>query len=129
MQETVLTNLIIISQPGRKRDNLAVLARMATFPKEVFVFDSIQNAPTSVFEEKPALILVDYRQPEEGLEQDIAIIHQQYPDHSFVLLTGGAKQDHQLNGAIFFEYVFDEISQPLLISLLRTLETQQQSKS
>lgn len=118
MTETNPPEMIIIAPPGRKRDNLVILASSVLEWNSIRVVDTFRQTEELSLSSKTVLILVDNRNPSGEMEREIEIIQGNNPAIRIVLLQNQPRRNKFVTSGLISEVIYDDISVPMLKQLL-----------
>lgn len=114
--------VLLISPSGRGRDNLLVLLESLSVPLTVRVVETCQDAEILLDSERHVIVMVDYRFPDEIMEQDISklILHDSV--HHIVLLQSRNAPKCHFTHYSTSEVVYNDLSVDMLNSLMKNIE-------
>jgi hypothetical protein len=118
MTDMPLTQILIIAPPGRKRENLVTMAGSVMKDISIQLAETCQQGLGLLLSSMPTLILVDYRNPAEEMQDEIENISQRYPHSQIVLLQNRLRQNKHFTDLPIQEVVYDDISCETLLRLL-----------
>jgi hypothetical protein len=123
--ETQPMKILVISPSGRGRDNLVVLLESLSFPINLMVVDTCNDAEKAMDSEKRVTIMIDYRFPDEILEEDISrlILHDSV--HHIVLLQARNAPKCHFTHYSTSEVVYNDLSVDVLNNLLKNIDQNQ----
>jgi hypothetical protein len=113
------TQLLIIAPPDRLRENLVAMAVSVVEPTGVDIADNSQIALAKFGKNFPDLILVDFRNPDAGLDRDVKKIHHNNPKARIIFLQYVLPQEHRISGSDFRRVIYGDISGELLLQFVR----------
>lgn len=113
--------VIVVSPPGRKRENLLTMLESINHLKSVKTADTFNDLTSALGSKSSVTVLVDYRYPEKQLERDVSsLILNNVVEHVVLLESRNAPKSHFTHYSTS-EVVYDELTIGMLSSLLTNI--------
>jgi hypothetical protein len=117
-------DVVVISPPGRKRENLLTMLESIDHLESVQTVDSFSDLSGKMDPSNPVTIMIDYRHPEQQLERDVSsLIMNNAVEHIVLLQTRNAPKSHFTHYTTS-ELVYDELTVGILSNLIRNIALQ-----
>ena len=115
------TQVVVVSSPGRKLENLISMLESINPVKSVTVTESCVDAFKVLDSENPSTIMIDYRTPNDRINHEISeLIMNHAVNHVVLLQQRNAEKSHFTHFSTS-EVIYDDLSVAMLTSLLRNV--------
>jgi hypothetical protein len=115
-------NVVVVSPPGRKRENLLSMLESIDRLESIETVDTCNDFISNTDLKDPVTVLIDYRYPELQLEKQVSeLIMNNAIDHVVLMQARNAPKSHFTHYTTS-EVVFEDLSVEILKNLLRTIQ-------
>ena len=111
------SHILVIAPASRKRENLLAMFALLNRDASIQIADDWRTARKYLVFSSPDVFLVDYRNPDDELNQEISGLLETHPNQKVVLLKNRICQRNPFFSPAIQEIVYDDISTNVLIQL------------
>lgn len=110
--------IVIVSAESRRRDNLLSMLESIVSPSSIKMIEVCSDIVKIANPADPAIVFVDYREPEKIAGKSISKLIMNQAVHYVVFLVSRNSPDHHFTHFSSCELIYDEISIEMLKNLL-----------
>ena len=102
--------VVIMSTPDRKLDNLLTILESIDAPLTIKTVESFQAVSAAINYHQPSILLIDFRNPKKNMEEEIVGLILNFTDIHVVLLKNRNAPVSHINQINLSEVVYDDLS-------------------
>ncbi|KPL78675.1 hypothetical protein ADN00_05325 [Ornatilinea apprima] len=117
MTQNSSKHILVIAPASRKRENLLAMFALLNPDTSIQIADDWRTARKYLVFSSPDVFLVDYRNPDDELNQEISSLLETHPCQKIVLLKNRICQRNPFFSPAIQEVIYDDISTNVLTLL------------
>ncbi len=117
--------IVIVSPESRRRDNLLSMLESIAFPESIKMVEVCNDVVKIANPADPAIVFVDYREPERINDKSISQLIMNQAVHYIVLLVSHNGPNSHFTHFSSTELIYDEINVDILKNLLLNIQLSQ----
>lgn len=117
-----MMEIFIISPESRRRDNLISMLESFVSPSLIYVVEKSNEVETIANPADPAVVFIDYRQPEMFNQKDISALIMNSAINYVIFLVSRNSSGSHFTHYSSCELIYDEVSVEILRNLLQTVQ-------
>jgi len=110
-------HILVIAPASRKRENLLAMFALLNRDSSIQIADDWRTARKYLVFSSPDIFMVDYRNPDDELNQEISDLLKTHPSQKVVLLKNRINQRNPFFSPAIQEMIYDDISTNVLTLL------------
>jgi hypothetical protein len=114
--------IVIVSPESRRRDNLLSMLESIVFPSSIKMVEVCSDVKKIANPANPAIVFVDYREPELVQEKEISSLIMNFAVNYVVLLISHNGPDSHFTHYSSCELVYDEVNIEMLTNLIKNIQ-------
>jgi len=114
--------IVIVSPESRRRDNLLSMLESIVPPSSIKMLEVCSDVKKLANPSDPAIVFVDYREPERVTEKEINSLIMNSAVNFVVLLVSHNGPDSHFTHFSTSELVYDEVSIEMLTNLIKNVQ-------